>query len=169
MSSDVYVVIELDPFLQHFLRGFYSCDTEIFEFPRLSRKNYLPYALIEALWYPPCDFRLPDFGEATFKIALPELPDKDINSMNYVSETANKAFVEVIDRFYTATVYEFFDDKYIVGFGPKDTVDLFMERHNIGPEHIDRLRRDYTRFKNWRKVRKFRKKSQFHDPLFKAV
>jgi hypothetical protein len=149
MSSGVTVTISLDPFLQHFLRGYFECDSLVFVFPRISRKNYLPISLKETLWYPPKDFRPGEPLENAFEIELPTMDDKDPFSMNYISPTANAEFEKQVTKFYYSRFYEFCDDKRAAHFKGPSIVNLFMDRYRLPADYSDRLKRDYSRYQQF--------------------
>jgi len=41
MASQYYIVINLDPHIQQFLRSYFKCETEIFKFPPRHYFNFL--------------------------------------------------------------------------------------------------------------------------------
>ena len=157
MSSGISINIKLDRFYQQFLRGYYNCSEPVFMFPRASKKDYLPFALIPLLWYPPEHYKLEDFGDDNFRIFIPEMHDKNVYSMNYISENSLRIFSEVVEKFYFARLYQEFDELYIGGLGPHQTVDVFMEKYKISEDYRDRLLKNYTRFYNWHHQKKYRK------------
>jgi len=158
--TGITVTIRLDPFLQQFLRGYFECNAIVFSFPRQSRKQWLTIALKAALWYPPENYKPQTWGEETFIIEIPEMNEKDPLSQNYISERANAEFTRAIKTFYEGVVYQFFDEMKVARYGAKSIVALFVDRYGINDKFEDRIARDFSRYNNTIRNKKFREKDK---------
>lgn len=156
----IYVTIQLDKFLQVFLRGKYDNFEIIFKFPRASQKNYIPFSIEEALWYPPKDYKPKEFGEKAFKIELPEMSSKDPQSMNYISDTAMNGLQRIIQNFYYKDWYTHIDKMLAAQFSKTEIINEFIERYSIPEKYRDRLDRDYSRYKNHHYIKAWRKREK---------
>lgn len=161
MSTGIICKIKLDPFLQEFLRGYYQCNNTVFKFPRedgaklyvdeLGVASYFKYLLKPA----PADFKPIDYGNYTFMIEVPKMDMKDPFYCNYISEKGQRLFEAKIHRAYRFQFHDEMEKHRSAGWDYKDCIELFMDDFNIMDKHTDRLTKDFQRWRNLRRRRKF--------------
>lgn len=155
MNTGRYVEIKLDPFFQSFLRSHFKEYEQIFEFPKghdlLIRLEYL-------LAKPPADYKpKPESGDSSmFRIAIPYMEHKNIDSYTYMSLNAQRLFVSRIREYYKIIIHEEISSARRKGFQKDEIVLKIMEDFNLTNFNDDRIKRDYTRYLNTERFRRYR-------------
>lgn len=163
MVSSYYVTIRLDRHYQQFLRHQFRCDNAIFEFPAKHKFNVmLEHYVMEA----PADYEDPDWGEETFKIALPNFEFKNVSKFRYLSKFREDLFKQKIKGYHDWLIEEFIrkamkDNKRDDMF-PKDrqgcTIYLIQEfgLSDENKDSYDRIYRAITRVNQREYTRRYR-------------
>jgi hypothetical protein len=101
MPSQFYVTIKLEPHYQQFLRSYFDCDSEIFEFPL---RNYFNGLLEEWLTTKRLGQVYTEENDWTFKILLPYFSHKNPTFFRYFAEPHEVLFKREIKRFYDRAI-----------------------------------------------------------------
>jgi len=171
MSTGICCKIKLDPFLQEFLRGFYSCSSIVFKFPKENQDElHLAKKFNDLLDSPPADFKPDDFGDKTFMIEVPYIENRDPFYWNYLSKTSNEKLSKKIFEAYRDYYYDFIREKRSKGWCEyKDIVDLFIDKMRLNQKYYDRLTKDYQRWRiiknNKKYQQKLQRESRAHCPV----
>lgn len=161
MSSGIFCTIKLDPFLQEFLRGYYNCANLVFKFPREDADElHLAKKFNDLYDIPPVNYKPFNFGEWEFRIEVPYQDNKDPFYCNYLSKNTMEILANKVFKAFRDDFYDFIMDKRAKGWEEyKDIVLLYMECRRISPQYFDRLIKDYQRWRNIKKNKKYQQKT----------
>lgn len=103
MVSKYYIAIKLDVHYQLFFRHQFQCTKEIFEFPARHKFNtMLEHFLISM----PEGYEERDYGEDTFKIAIPQMEYKNANTYRYLSQVKEVVYRQKLKEYYNWIIEE---------------------------------------------------------------
>ena len=166
MAPEIYVTIQLDSFYQGFLRSYFNCRDEVFSFPR---GEDLSYRLVRLLKKPPQEYVPEKRCSCSFDITIPKYDDKDPYSFNYLSEVAERIFIENIIRFYLMIFHESMNKYLKEGFEKKQCFDIFIDQYDLPIDCIDRITKDYQRYVKRKLNQKYRKKTPSKSPVLSGI
>ncbi len=154
MASGYSVKIRLDPFLQEFLKGHFHQKDAIFEFPKGHD------LLVRLEWYlskPPKDL-VPkeDQHPWDFYISIPNMEHKDPFYYHYISETKNKMLQNRIREYFRDIFHEEISLGIKKGFYKNEIIYQLMDEWGINTDYEDRLIKEYQRYLNNERRRRYR-------------
>lgn len=160
MSSGIICKMKLEPFYQQFLRGYYRNVNPVFNFPRADGDELeIAQKLNHLLSPPPIDFKNKEYGENTFLVEVPILRSKDPFYNNYLSEKATEKLTNHIAKSFRFYFHTRMKEYHNLGFGYKESVELFMDENDIDPTYYSRCIKDLQRWRNIVHVKKYQQKS----------
>jgi hypothetical protein len=97
MVSKYYVTIKLDVHYQLFLRHQFQCDKDIFEFPPRHKFNTM---LEHFLGANATDVSDTDYGDDSFRIAIPQMEYKNAANYRYLSQIKEVIYRQKLKEYY---------------------------------------------------------------------
>jgi hypothetical protein len=161
MSTGIICKIKLDPFYQEFLKGYFDNYEIVFSFPREEIEDLkLVSKFKKLLMNPPNAYKpFPD-DERTFLIEVPEMKDKDPLFNNYISECRNEVFTHSIHNAWRNHYHRVICTYRNQDFDYQDCIKTYMDEFKISDQYFDRLVKEYKKWRNLIKVRKFQKRER---------
>jgi len=154
MSSGIYTTVKLHPFYQQFLRGQFQQTEQVFQFPKghdlLMR---LEFFLAKA----PADFKPANYGKQTFRIEIPYMEHKDPFYYNYISENKSVLFARRIREYFRDVIHEEIGRARRKGFTRSEIIYGLMEELHISPTYFDLMEKEYKRYLQAERSRRFKK------------
>ena len=170
MASNVYVTFKLEPFYQAFLRSYYVQREILFEFPKGSDINLLLGFI--SMKQPREQIKSLDFGNEAFHVLLPNMEYKNVLVYNYISHTGRKVFQQKVEDLFKLVFHSHVDRAiHKDGIRKRDALMLFLEKYELDDfssdrvtksyqRYIDKIEREYDRYKSAQRQNKFRKKTK---------
>lgn len=149
MASPILVTLRIDPFYQRFLRAYFNCIGPVMEFPPKSDFNLLLTFLANKPTSKQIKNNLKprDFGEYSFKVALPYIKHKDVFYYNYFSERSMQIFQRRIYLFFQLIFHcEMDEGIHNLGLSKKNAIQQFIERYDLLVDDEDRIVKAYFRY-----------------------
>jgi hypothetical protein len=158
-SSGVICTVKLDPFYQAFLfqQFGYSEHVPVFAFPK---GHDLSLRFQFYLSIPPRSYKGEDHGAWTFKIEVPFMEYKNPNSYRYISAKQQGSFQKRIRSFWQDVSHEIIGKSKRAGFLKEEIIQQLIDEFNFSEEHRDRIRREYSRYLQTERNRRFKKQKQ---------
>lgn len=157
MASEYYTVTKLDPFLQRFLCAqFDQKQGEVFTFPPRHDFNSLLTFLVQPV---PEDYKTQDYGDWTFRVALPHMEHKNVEVYNYLSQKAQRTFSNYIKRYMKRLFHDELSEAICNhGLTRIEAIDHLSDVFMFMPQDYDRLLKEYQRWRKKENMRKSRRK-----------
>ena len=158
-SSGVICTIKLDPFYQAFLfKQFgFSELAPIFEFPK---GHDLSLRFQFCLSRAPYKYKGEDHGEWSFKIEIPYMEHKDPKYYRYMSPTMQGIFHKRVRSFWKDVSHEIIGKEKRAGYEKEEIIEKLMEDFGFDERFRDRVRREYSRYLQAERNRRFRRKEK---------
>jgi hypothetical protein len=159
MASDYTTTIKLDPFFQRFLRTQFEQERDdVFVFPARHDFNALLAFLVQPV---PSDYKTPDFGKWTFRVALPYMEYKNVNVYNYLSKKAQQTFSNKVRRYMNRLFHDELGEAVCrYGLTRTEALDHLVDTFGFLPEDYDRLLKEYQRWRKAENMRRLRRRKK---------
>lgn len=157
-KSGIITTAYIDPFYQNFLKEMFDQrNSAVIEFPK---NHILQKSLVLLLKPHPEIPEFPDNYNKAWKcaISVPYSQEKDPYYFNYISKRGNNLLSSKIRDFYMIIAHDEMIKYRNQGYEHKDVVVLFMDQYNIDMKYYDRVLKDWQRFRNKFRQKKYRKK-----------
>lgn len=157
--SGIICTIKLDPFYQSFLlhQFGYSEFVPVFSFPK---GHDLSTRFQFYLSKPPSGYKGEDHGKWSFKIEIPYMEHKNPKVYRYMSPKQQSAFQVRVRRFWQDVSHEIIGKEKRRGFLKEEIIQKLMEDFGFEEEHRDRIKREYSRYLQSERLRRFRSKKR---------
>lgn len=157
--SGIICTIKLDPFYQAFLcRQFGYIETApVFAFPK---GHDLSLRFQFYLSVPPRNYQTPDYGDWTFKIEIPFMEHKSANYYRFMSQKQQANFQARIRAFWKDVSHEIIGKEKRAGFLKEEIIQKLMEDFGFEENYRDRIRRDYSRYLQSERNRRYNLQSR---------
>lgn len=157
MASEYTTTIRLDPFLQRFLCAQFDQEPgKVFTFPAKHDFNALLAFLVQPV---PGDYKHPDYGDWTFRVALPYMEHKNVEVYNYLSQKAQRTFSNTIKRYMKHLFHDELGEAICNhGLTRVEAIDHLADSFMFEAQDYDRLLKEYQRWKKMEQMRKFRRR-----------
>lgn len=153
MSTGYYISINLDPFLQRFIKGYFNCYEIVFEFPK---GEYLVNSLKVLLSPMPEEYKQRTY-ENEFRIHIPKSA-KDPYTYNYLSATAELMFCKKIRDYFVTVFRERMAELRRAKYEKKESIIIFIDENKLLVDDFDRLAKDFQRWTNALNNKSYRKR-----------
>jgi len=158
MSSEIYCTLKLDPFYQAFLRArFQVPEGEPFRFSKGHDLSLFFQAMLRPV---PRDFVQPDFGKDAFVIEIPLMEHKSAQVYRYVSPERNVMFSSRVMRYWRMIAHDVITQARRMGMEKKEVIFFLLEELDIPIQYSDRVEREYSRFLQEERQRRFLSKNK---------
>jgi len=158
MSSGRFITIKLEPYYQEFLRSQFNQNENVFSFPR---GHDLLMRLEFFLAIPPPDYipePTPLNDPKIFRIAVPFMEHKHVDTYTYLSQSSHDAFVSRIKNYYKIVIHDIISKSIRKGFKKTEIIEKLMEDFQLSDFGNDRIKKSYKRYLDTERTRRFRMK-----------
>jgi len=165
MPSNYHVTIKLDPHYQQFLRSYFACESEIFEFPA---RHYFNTVLEHFVVTKRNNHVETETNECSFKILLPNFERKNPAFFHYLTEVKEGVFRAKIKEYYDWIIQdrisklmsqkEKMSDGRVIGLDRQQCTLVLIDEFGFNMEDkdsFDRLYKLYSRFRQKERNRRF--------------
>lgn len=156
MSSGIFCTIKLDPFYQRFLRKQFDDFNPVFNFPKghdLSLRFQFYLSTKSA--------SKPDkYGIEEFRIEVPYMEHKSPLYYNYMSPNFQHKFQSRVREFWRDVSHELLGKWNRYGFNREECIQKLMEEFDFTPDDEERVRREWKRYRETERLRRFRNKNK---------
>jgi hypothetical protein len=159
MASEYTTTVKLDPFFQRFLRAqFEQENDDVFVFPSRHDFNALLAFLVQPV---PGDYSPPNYGDWTFRIALPHMEHKNVETYNYLPVKAQQTFSNKVRRYMNRQFHDELGEAICRhGFTRTEAIDYLAYSFGFLAEDYDRLLKEYQRWRKAENMRKWRRRKR---------
>lgn len=154
MASEYFVTIKLEPFYQHFLRQHFSQHDTLFAFPP---KHDLLKRLQAFLTKTPDNYKPLSQNETTFSISLPFMEHKNVAVYNCITAEKNNLFASRVREYFHLVFHDYISRYRKEGFYRNEIISIFMDDFKIEPKHSDRIEKEFNRYLQKERFRRFAK------------
>lgn len=156
MSSGIICTIKLDSFYQRFLRSQFDDFNPVFNFPKghdLAFRFQFYLSTKSAL-------KPERYGEDEFRIEVPYMEHKSPLYYNCMSPNFQQKFQSRIREFWRDVSHELLGKWNRAGFNREECIQKLMEEFGFTPDDEERVRREWKRYREAERLRRFRNKNK---------
>jgi hypothetical protein len=158
MSSQIYCTLKLDPFYQAFLRArFQQPAGEPFRFSKGHDLSLFFQAMLRPV---PPGHKDPDYGQSAFVVEVPWMEHKSAETYRYVSQERNVMFCSRVMRYWKMVSHDIISQARRLGMEKKEVIFFLLEELEIPLQYSDRVEREYSRYKQEERQRRFASKNK---------
>ncbi|HET6558081.1 MAG TPA: hypothetical protein VFG54_12250 [Prolixibacteraceae bacterium] len=156
MSSGIICTIKLDPFYQQFLRCQFQEFDPVFRFPKSH-----DLSLRFQFYLSRCpDGKQEKYGASEFKIEVPYMEHKSPLYYNFMSHNFQQKFQTRIREFWRDISHELMGIWSREGFSKEDIIQKVIEDFGFGPDDEERIRREYKRYRECERQRRYKRRNK---------
>jgi hypothetical protein len=158
MPSGIFCTVRLDPFYQAFLRArFEQPPGEPFRFSKGHDLSLFFQAMLRPL---PPDHPEPDHGENAFVIEIPWMEHKNPQTYRWISPERNVMFCGRVMRYWKLISHDIIAQARRLGMEKKEVIFFLLEELEIPLQYSDRVEREYSRYLQEERQRRFVSKNK---------
>ncbi len=159
-GSGIYTKIKIHPFYQEFLRGQFHEYEPVFKFPPRHDLLIRLERFLSTYPHNPDDVFAWNDKKETFLIEIPFMEHKDPFYYNYLSKQKNALFARRIREYFRDIIHEDIGKAIRKGFTRTEIIYSLLDEFNISPVYYDLMEKEYKRYLQAERVRRFRRKNK---------